>query len=130
MRGIRIFKRGQALLLRASFSTTFLLPMQQLRLLALSLLSLGATAAVTAAVPTTSSLHTQRAIRSSYQDGYNQGLSETTSNKCIDGVNFENNYATYYRPRAEQNYQNDPSDYYQGYLDGQDAGYNTPVLCR
>jgi|GEM_PF-3844713 len=100
--------------------------MQQLRLLALSLISLGATAAV----PTSSSLPTQQASRSSYQDGYNQGLAETTSNKCLDGNNFENNYATYYRPRAEQNYQNDPSDYSQGYLDGQDAGYNTPVMCQ
>ncbi|MDO7887945.1 hypothetical protein [Hymenobacter cheonanensis] len=100
--------------------------MQTLRLLVLSLVSLGATAAV----PLASPLRTQQATRSSYQDGYNQGFSETTSNKCIDGNNFEYNYATYYRPRAEQNYQNDPSDYNQGYLDGQAEGYNTPVMCR
>jgi hypothetical protein len=100
--------------------------MQTLRLLALSLLSLGATAAV----PTLSPLHTPQATRSSYKDGYNQGLAETTGNKCIDGNNFEYNYYAYYRPRAEQNYQNDPSDYYQGYLNGQSEGYNTPVVCR
>jgi len=100
--------------------------MQTFRLLALSLLSLGATAAV----PTAHLPHTRQATRSAYQDGYNQGFSETTSNKCIDGNNFEYNYYTYYQPRAEQNYQNDPSDYNQGYLDGQAEGYNTPVMCR
>lgn len=100
--------------------------MQMLRLLVLSLLSLGATAAV----PTPNPLRTPQATRSNYQDGYNQGFAETTSNKCIDGNNFESNYYAYYRPRAEQNYQNDPSDYNQGYLDGQSEGYNTPVVCR
>ena len=100
--------------------------MQTLRLLALSLVSLGATAAV----PLASPLRTQQATRNAYQDGYNQGFSDTTGNKCLDGSRFESNYATYYRPRAEQNYQNDPSDYYQGYLDGQDEGHITPVICR
>lgn len=99
--------------------------MQKLRLLALSLISLGATAAV----PPLSPLRTPQATRSTYQDGYNQAFSETTSNKCIDGNRFGDNYATYYRPRAEQNYQNDPSDYNQGYLDGQSEGYDTPVMC-
>jgi hypothetical protein len=101
--------------------------MNKLRLLALaSLLALGATASLPAATLP----RPQQAARSAYQDGYNQGLSDTTSNKCIDGFNFEANYATYYQPRAEQNYQYDPSEYNQGYLDGQAEGYNTPVVCR
>jgi hypothetical protein len=104
--------------------------MNKLRLLTVAaLLALGATASLPAATLTSAPRSNSQQAASAYQDGYDQGFSDTTSNHCLDGTNFESNYATYYRPDAAQNYQDDPSDYNQGYLDGQAEGHVTPVVC-
>ncbi|MBX0289752.1 hypothetical protein K3G63_04845 [Hymenobacter sp. HSC-4F20] len=67
-----------------------------------------------------------------YQNGYAQGKRETEQNKCIDGDRFQQNYYTY-RQRVELNLAyastQEEYDYYQGYLDGMEEGYNTPVMC-
>ena len=72
-------------------------------------------------------------VADTYQDAYDQGLHETLQNKCIDGVNFNYNYAHNYEPRAQQNYNNSigtlEEDYYRGYLDGLHEGYNQPAYC-
>jgi hypothetical protein len=104
--------------------------MNKLRLLTVaSLLALGATASLPAATLTSAPRSNSQQDATAYQDGYDQGFSDTTSNHCLDGTNFESNYATYYQPGAAQNYQDDPSDYNQGYLDGQAEGHVTPVVC-
>lgn len=104
--------------------------MRTLRLLAAaSLLALGATASLPAATLRTASQSVAQRADGEYQDGYDQGYSDTTTNKCLDGTNFDANYASDYRPTAEQAYQDDPSDYNQGYLDGQAKGKVTFVAC-
>jgi hypothetical protein len=105
--------------------------MHKLRLLAVaSLLALGATASLPAATLTAAPQPVAQRAEGDYQDGYDQGYAETTNNKCLDGTNFDANYASDYRPTAEQTYQDDPSDYNQGYLDGQAKGNVTFVACQ
>jgi hypothetical protein len=100
--------------------------MNKLRMLALaSLLALG----VNSSLPAATLTRTEQATRSSYEDGFDQGFADTTGSKCSDGNRFENKYDTEYRPTAEQNFQSDPSDYNQGYLDGQSAGYDAETMC-
>ncbi|MCI1186696.1 hypothetical protein MON38_04645 [Hymenobacter sp. DH14] len=105
------------------------------RLLSVALLlatvgSVNATLPVRPLAPGTS---TPVRVADTYQDAYQQGLRETLQNKCIDGVNFNYNYAHNYEPRAQQNYeysQGTPDeDYYRGYLDGLHEGYIEPAYC-
>ena len=104
--------------------------MNKLRLLTVaSLLALGATASLPAATLTSAPRANSQQAASEYQDGYDQGFSDTTSYHCLDGTNFESNYTSSYLPDAKQNYQDNPSDYNQGYLDGQAEGHITPVVC-
>lgn len=69
---------------------------------------------------------------SDYQDGYARGKLETEQNKCIDGMYFQQRYESY-RQRAMINLNGattqEQTDCYQGYLDGMDEGYVTPVQC-
>lgn len=106
--------------------------MQKLRFLSLTaVLTLGAMASVPA-IGSTSTVALRRASFS-YQDGYNQGYNETLQNKCIDGANFDTHYQNNYLPQAQQNYYNSigtaDEAYYQGYLDGLQAGYGAPAFC-
>lgn len=104
--------------------------MKRLRSFSLALLlALG-----TAASAFTPSLAGTEQARSyaDYQNGYTSGKRETEQNKCIDGPNFPQRYESYrqrvtsYRDTAPSQ---DEYDYYQGYLDGMEDGYNTPVVC-
>lgn len=96
-----------------------------------ALLGTGAVASSFASSPA-SDYRQGRAAYSDYQDGYANGKRETEQNKCIDGPNFPERYE-WYRQRvaywqataATQ----EEADYYQGYLDGMQEGYNTPVVC-
>lgn len=104
--------------------------MKRLRFLSLSvLLALGSVASSF----TPSRAGTEQASSyDDYQNGYTTGKRETEQNKCIDGNNFVQNYE-FYRQRVT-NYRDtalspDDYDFYQGYLDGMEEGYNTPVTC-
>lgn len=105
--------------------------MQFLR--SLPLAALLAAGALTA-TPARSSAAQQQQAAASYQDGYAQGYRETQQNKCLDGGSFEERYQANYLPRAQQNADATAGTadgaYYQGYLDGLQAGYGDPAFCN
>lgn len=101
-------------------------------------LSLGALLALSAATsaftPSRPAIETRsKASYADYLDGYTRGKRETEQNKCIDGDRFQYNYYTYYHPWAERNRgyatTQEEYDYYNGYVDGMEEGFNTPVVC-
>lgn len=99
----------------------------------LSLASLLAVSAATSAfTPVRSATAHRLTSYTDYQDGYIRGKRETEQNKCIDGDRFQQNYYSY-RQRMELNLSyastQEEYDYYQGYLDGMEEGFNTPVMC-
>lgn len=104
------------------------------RMLSVALL-LATAGSVSATLPPRSPSPTTATVRvaDTYQDAYNQGLRETLQNKCIDGNNFNSNYASSYEPRAQRNYDyslgTPDEEYYGGYLDGLHEGYMQPAYC-
>ncbi|MET4104739.1 hypothetical protein [Hymenobacter sp. UYP22] len=96
-----------------------------------SLLGVGAVASGFSSPPTPA-LHRPHTSYTDYQDGYANGKRETEQNKCIDGANFPERYESYRQRvlywQATATTQQE-ADYYQGYLDGMEDGYNTPVVC-
>ena len=104
--------------------------MNQLRSFSLVLLLALGSAAAAFTPPRASTA--QAGSSTDYQNGYTAGKRETEQNKCIEGNNFPQNYewyrqrVTYWRDTAASQ---DEYDYYQGYLDGMEEGYITPVTC-
>ncbi|TGD80283.1 hypothetical protein [Hymenobacter wooponensis] len=97
-----------------------------------ALLALGA--ATSAFTPSRPAIETRSAVSyTDYVDGYTHGKKEAEENKCIDGAQFQYKYTTYYHPWAERNrsYATTPEeyDYWNGYVEGMEEGYNTPVVC-
>ncbi|WP_147320979.1 hypothetical protein [Hymenobacter lapidiphilus] len=97
-----------------------------------ALLSIGAVSSGFTSPATAVEQRQQRTSQSDYNEGYSRGKIETEQNKCIDGAYFQERYVRYHQ-QATNNLNNATTqsevDYYQGYLDGMEEGYMTPVQC-